>query len=123
MYAPRADVSDADVPATQATIGASIDRLDPAAKRTLNAAAVIGSQFDNDLLASLVDDPDVSPLIATELVDQVKFSPLPQYAFRHPLTRAVAYESQLKSASAYLHGCWLLSCTIAILLRPMRTPL
>jgi adenylate cyclase len=103
-YAPRADVSDADVPATlQATIGARIDRLDPAAKRTLNAAAVIGSQFDNDLLASLVDDPDVSPLIATELVDQVKFSPLPQYAFRHPLTRAVAYESQLKSDRAQLH--------------------
>ena len=34
------------MPATvQATIAARIDRLDPAAKRTLSAAAVIGSRF------------------------------------------------------------------------------
>jgi adenylate cyclase len=40
-YSLRGDVDDADVPATlHATIGARIDRLDPAAKRTLNAAAV-----------------------------------------------------------------------------------
>ena len=39
------------VPATlQATIAARIDRLDPKAKRTLSAAAVIGSRFSLDLL-------------------------------------------------------------------------
>ncbi len=39
------------VPATlQATIAARIDRLDPKAKRTLSAAAVIGSRFNRDLL-------------------------------------------------------------------------
>src|SRR5829696_7456116 len=98
------DVDDADVPATlHATIGARIDRLDRAAKRTLHAAAVIGSRFDDDLLASLVDEPDMAPLIAAELVDQVKFNPRSQYAFRHPLVRAVANESQLKSARARLH--------------------
>jgi adenylate cyclase len=103
-YSLRGDVDDADVPATlHATIGARIDRLDSAAKRTLNAAAVIGSRFDTDLLASLVEEPDVAPLIAAELVDQVRFSPLPQYAFRHPLIRAVANESQLKSDRAQLH--------------------
>ena len=103
-YSLRGDVDDADVPATlHATIGARIDRLDPAAKRTLNAAAVIGSRFDADLLASLVDDPDVAPLIAAELVDQVRFCPRAEYAFRHPLIRAVAYESQLKSDRARLH--------------------
>jgi len=97
-YKLRGDVNEADVPATlHATIGARIDRLDSAAKRTLNAAAVIGSRFDADLLALLVDEPDVAPLIAAELVDQVRFSPLPQYAFRHPLIRAVANESQLKA--------------------------
>ena len=38
------------VPATlQATIAARIDRLDPRAKRTLSAAAVIGSRFSPDL--------------------------------------------------------------------------
>ena len=53
-YTLRGDVDEVSVPATlQATIGARIDRLDAAAKRTLNAAAVIGSRFDADLLASL----------------------------------------------------------------------
>jgi adenylate cyclase len=103
-YSLRGDTDDADVPATlHATIGARIDRLDSAAKRTLNAAAVIGSRFDDDLLSSLLGAPDVAPLIAAELVDQVRFRPLPEYAFRHPLIRAVANESQLKSDRAQLH--------------------
>ena len=55
-YLLRGDVADVSVPATlQATIGARIDRLDATAKHTLNAAAVIGSRFDTDLLTSLVD--------------------------------------------------------------------
>ena len=42
------------MPATlQATIAARIDRLDPKAKRRLSAAAVIGSRFGRDLLATL----------------------------------------------------------------------
>jgi adenylate cyclase len=103
-YLLRGDVADVRVPATlQATIGARIDRLDHAAKRTLNAAAVIGSRFDTDLLTSLVDSPDVAPLVEAELVDQVMFFPRAEYAFRNPLIRAVAYESQLKSDRAALH--------------------
>jgi hypothetical protein len=38
-----------------------------------------------------------------ELVDQVRFTGDPEYAFHHPLVRAVAYESQLKSDRAELH--------------------
>ncbi len=92
------------VPATlQATLGSRIDRLSPKAKRTLNAAAVIGSRFDTELLAALVDDTDVAALIDAELVDQVRFTPRAQYAFRHPLIHKVAYESQLKSDRAKLH--------------------
>ena len=103
-YLLRGDVADVEVPATlQATIGARIDRLDHTAKRTLNAAAVIGSRFDTDLLASLVDSADVAPLMEAELVDQVRFTHRAEYAFRHPLIRAVAYESQLKSDRAQLH--------------------
>ena len=50
-YVSTADVAEVSVPATvQATIAARIDRLDPAAKRTLSAAAVIGSRFSLDLL-------------------------------------------------------------------------
>ncbi len=103
-YSLPGEVDDADVPATlHATIGARIDRLDHAAKRTLNAAAVIGSRFSADLLATIVDEPSVAPLLAAELVDQTMFSPRTEYAFRHPLIRAVAYESQLKSDRTQLH--------------------
>ncbi|MFY9916910.1 MAG: hypothetical protein WAL26_00730, partial [Mycobacterium sp.] len=48
------DVGEVSVPATlQAIIAARIDRLDPAAKRTLCAAAVIGMKFDTELRASI----------------------------------------------------------------------
>ncbi|MGO9511323.1 MAG: AAA family ATPase [Mycobacterium sp.] len=103
-YQPSGDVADVDVPATlQATIGARIDRLGASAKRTLNAAAVIGARFDVDLLAALIPDVDVTPLTEAELVGQVRFTPSAEYAFRHPLIRTVAYESQLKSVRAQLH--------------------
>ena len=46
-YLSTADIAEVSVPATlQATIAARIDRLDPSAKRTLNAAAVIGARFE-----------------------------------------------------------------------------
>jgi adenylate cyclase len=103
-YVLQRDVTSVEVPATlQATIGARIDRLDPAAKKTLNAAAVVGMRFDTELLTALIDDVDVSPLIDAQLIDQVRFAPLAEYGFRHPLIRAVAYESQLKSDRAQLH--------------------
>lgn len=104
-YQLRSETADASVPATlYATIGARIDRLESRAKRTLNAAAVIGTVFDDDSLNILDDDVDVAALIEAELVDQVKFSPRAVYAFRHPMIRSVAYESQLRSDRAQLHG-------------------
>jgi adenylate cyclase len=103
-YRCTTDVADVSVPATlQATLAARIDRLNPRAKRTLHAAAVIGSRLDADLLASVVGSGDVAPLIEAELVEQVIVGPRAEYAFRHPLIRAVAYESQLKSDRAELH--------------------
>jgi adenylate cyclase len=41
--------------------------------------------------------------VLAELIDQTVFGQRPQYAFRHALIRAVAYESQLKSDRAQLH--------------------
>ena len=95
-YVCRTDVAEVSVPATvQAAIEARIDRLDTAAKRTLNAASVIGSRFGAELLAALGMDAEVDELLSAELIDQVRFTPSAEYAFRHPLIRAVAYESQL----------------------------
>jgi adenylate cyclase len=103
-YRCATDVAEVRVPATlQATLAARIDRLSPGAKRTLNAAAVIGSRFDADLLAGVVDSAQLAPLIEADLVDQVMVGPRAEYTFRHPLIRAVAYESQLKSDRAVLH--------------------
>src|SRR6202012_738837 len=51
----------------QALVGARIDRLGDAAKRTLHAAAVIGAQFDTELLQFLIESPGVAPPIEAEL--------------------------------------------------------
>ena len=103
-YLSAAEVGEVSVPVTlQATIAARIDRLDPKAKRTLSAAAVIGSRFSLDLLETLGIDPVLEDLVAAELIDQVRFTRQPEYVFHHPLIRTVAYESQLKSDRAELH--------------------
>ena len=103
-YVCVVDVAEVSVPATvQAAIEARIDRLSATAKRTLNAASVIGARFGTQLLAALGIDPEVDELLGVELIDQVRFTPNAEYAFRHPLIRAVAYESQLKSDRAELH--------------------
>ncbi len=103
-YLCRADVADVAVPATvQAAIEARIDRLDTPAKRTLNAASVIGARFGPQLLAALGIAPVFDELLSAELIDQVRFTPSAEYAFHHPLIRAVAYESQLKSDRAQWH--------------------
>jgi adenylate cyclase len=103
-YVSTADVADVRVPATlQATIAARIDRLDPKAKRTLSAAAVIGSRFGSAELEMLGIEPVIADLIAAQLIDQVRFTQQPEYVFHHPLIRSVAYEAQLKSDRAELH--------------------
>jgi hypothetical protein len=92
------------VPATlQAAIGARIDRLDRSAKRTLSAAAVIGSSFSTELLTAVGVEPALDQLVDAELIDEAKLARHAEYAFRHPLIRAVAYESQLKADRAEWH--------------------
>jgi class 3 adenylate cyclase len=103
-YLSAAEVGEASVPVTlQATIAARIDRLDPKAKRTLSAAAVIGSRFSLNLLETLGIDPVLEDLVASEFIDQIRFTGQPEFVFHHPLIRTVAYESQLKSDRAELH--------------------
>ena len=103
-YLCHTNAADVAVPATvQAAIEARVDRLSTRAKRTLNAASVIGVRFDTKLLAALDVDETFDELLGAELIDQVRFTPHAEYAFRHPLIRAVAYESQLKSDRAQWH--------------------
>jgi adenylate cyclase len=103
-YVGKGGSTDVIVPATlQAAIAARIDRLDAAAKATLNAASVIGVRFRADLLAALADTAMLPELVGAELVDQMTFTAPVEYAFRQPLIQAVAYKSQLKSGRTTLH--------------------
>jgi class 3 adenylate cyclase len=103
-YVSTVGAGEVGVPATlQATIAARIDRLDPAAKRTLSAAAVIGARFSRTFLETLGIDPVLEELVGGELIDQIRFTGQPEYVFHHPLIRTVAYEAQLKSDRAQMH--------------------
>lgn len=103
-YRSAASIGEVNVPATlQAIIGARIDRLDPRAKRTLTAAAVVGSRFGVGLMRELGVEPEFADLVAAQLVDEVRSTGQSEYAFHHPLIGAVAYESQLRSDRAEMH--------------------
>ena len=106
-YRLLGDVDEIAVPATvQAVLAARIDRLPAEAKSMLNAAAVIGSQFDIDSLRLLRPETEstrLAELVSAELIDQTEFVPRQRYCFRHPLVRTVAYESQLSATRVQAH--------------------
>lgn len=101
------EVDEIGVPATvQAVLAARIDRLPAETKSILNAAAVIGSQFEIDTLRVLRPDAESSQLaelVSAELVVQTEFLPRQRYCFSHPLVRTVAYESQLSAHRSEAH--------------------
>ena len=87
-YVSTQDTAEVSVPATlQATIAARIDRLNAKAKRTLSAAAVVGTRFTPELITALGIQPVVDELVAAQLIDQVRFTRQPEYVFHHPLIR------------------------------------
>ena len=106
-YQMMGSIAEIAVPATvHAVLAARIDRLPAQAKALLNAAAVIGTRFDLDMLHTLL--PEVEPrhladLVSAELIDQTEFVPRQRYCFRHPLVRTVAYESQLIATRIRAH--------------------
>ena len=103
-YRCTCEIRDVRVPATlQAAIAARIDRLGDVAKRCLGAAAVIGNRFAPGLLEQLGVQPALEDLIGADLIEPVLLARETQYAFRHPMIRAVAYESQLRSDRADIH--------------------
>ncbi len=107
-YRVVGDLDAIAVPATvQSVLAARIDRLSIPEKAILNAAAVIGSSFDLDILDALLPGAQshhLRNLVSAELIDQIQLLPEPRYAFRHPLVRAVSYESQLSATRADGHA-------------------
>jgi DNA-binding winged helix-turn-helix (wHTH) protein/class 3 adenylate cyclase len=92
-----------------AVLAARIDRLPPAEKRLLQAAAVIGKDVTVPLLQSLAVlpeerlDPALRHLQAGEFVYETRLVPEPTYTFKHVLTQEVAYQSLLQRTREQYH--------------------
>ena len=86
----------------QPLVQARIDKLEPSAKRALQAAAVLGQSFSLDALRHLLDDPvvDCSDLVAKALVKPMG----QQYLFAHALIRDAVYASLLRARRRELHA-------------------
>ena len=104
-------VEEAVVPASvQIILSARIDRLEPVAKRVLQAASTIGKEFPEPVLASVVElesgelETALRDLVAAGFLYEQELYPEAVYAFKHPLTQEVAYGSQLGERRAADHA-------------------
>ena len=99
-------------PTIQALLAARLDRLDPAARAAVGAAAVVGREFWGDAVEALLSSYD-APAVAHLLADLERrrlVMPLRTtlesetgYAFTHALVRDAAYEALTKQDRAELH--------------------
>jgi adenylate cyclase len=100
----------------QAVLAARIDRLPEREKQVLQIASVIGKTFPEPVLARVVAGADarsaltaseIAPALAAlseaELVYEEAVYPEREYAFKHPLTQQVAYESLLREQRRGTH--------------------
>jgi DNA-binding SARP family transcriptional activator len=95
----------------QAVLAARVDLLPPLEKAALQAAAVIGRVFWRDAVRALVDHaaPDFALLEANDFLRPRPTSALRgdrEYAFKHALTRDVAYASLSEERRIHLHGAF-----------------
>jgi len=93
----------------QTVLAARIDRLEPHAKHVLQTAAVIGRELPRALLGVLCEVTDaaleegLATLRQSEFLFETALYPQLEYAFKHPLTHEVAYQSQLAVRRAAVH--------------------
>jgi len=99
------------VPASvQSLLAARIDRLDEDAKRLLQTASVIGQEQAEGLLAEVAElEPEglrgfVRTLVQSEFLHEQTLYPEIEYAFKHPLTREVAYKTLLGERRKEIHA-------------------
>jgi class 3 adenylate cyclase/tetratricopeptide (TPR) repeat protein len=97
-------------PTVQAIIAARVDRLGEREKGVLQAAAVIGPEFPQSLLERAADlpayevDAALHKLVDAEFIVAREPYPEAAYAFKHPLTQEVAYNSQLTERRRRVHA-------------------
>jgi class 3 adenylate cyclase/tetratricopeptide (TPR) repeat protein len=104
-------IEDARVPVTvQAVLAARIDRLDLPAKHLLQVASVVGKEVGARALGMTAGldrdriDPVLCELIEAGFLYEAELYPERVLAFRHPLTREVAYSTQLADGRAATHA-------------------
>jgi class 3 adenylate cyclase/tetratricopeptide (TPR) repeat protein len=104
-------VEDAGVPITvQAVLAARIDRLGADAKQLLQVASVLGKEVSSEALAMAAGleeeamDRALRELIEGGFLYEAELYPQRLLAFRHPLTREVAYGTQLAEQRAATHA-------------------
>jgi class 3 adenylate cyclase/tetratricopeptide (TPR) repeat protein len=104
-------IESAGVPVTvQAILAARIDRLDPASKQLLQVASVVGKEISGRALGMTAGleaeeiDPALGELIEAGFLYEAEIYPERVLAFRHPLTREVAYGTQLAERRAATHA-------------------
>jgi predicted ATPase len=96
--------------AVQGVLAARIDRLPERDKQLLQTASVIGKEFPERILRRVAElpqselAPSLAALVLGEFLVEKVLYPEPEYAFKHPLTHEVAYESQLRDRRARIHA-------------------
>jgi class 3 adenylate cyclase/tetratricopeptide (TPR) repeat protein len=113
VYRPAAPIAQLEVPETlHALIAARLDGLEPAERRLLQNAAVLGKTFTRQGLATLagLDDDELDPLLRAlvrkEIVSVQADPRSPehgQYSFVQDLLRYVAYETLSRAERRSLH--------------------
>jgi class 3 adenylate cyclase/tetratricopeptide (TPR) repeat protein len=93
----------------QDVLGARIDGLAPAAKRVVQAAAVLGREVSLRLLEAVADRPEdldetLRELTQREFLYERAGPSEPVYVFKHGLIQEVAYATLLEGRRAELHG-------------------
>lgn len=98
------------IPGTvQAVLAARIDQLAAADKQLLQVAAVVGTTFVEPLLIAIAGHTlealraSLAVLQIREFIYQTAALPRAEFAFKHALTRDVAYQSLLGSTRRQLH--------------------
>ena len=104
-------IEDHGVPVTvQAVLAARIDRLAPEAKQLLQVASVVGKEISAEALGLTAGveadelDAVLRDLIGAGFLYEIELYPRRILAFRHPLTREVAYGTQLAEGRASTHA-------------------
>jgi class 3 adenylate cyclase/tetratricopeptide (TPR) repeat protein len=100
------------VPASvQTVLAARIDRLSATAKRLLQAASVASKEVSEqtlEMVSGLAEHQEyesaIAELVAGGFLYEAELYPERVFAFSHPLTREVAYETQLADQRAVTHA-------------------